>query len=244
MIKSRKFSKLSLAVIVLSLLLVFSLVMGLTGAWFTDVKTNNGGVSMNFGHITLNVNNTTNFGFLNGDSSALTEPLMPGDKVKATLSVSNAGEAAYVVVYVGLKFSKTGEADRFALNKWYYYGDKNIGTEAETHDYDLIEVTFDGEENPTNLSKMTAIAKDDSASYSELQEYQAPSFYLNADLTLNGADYDDTYEDWTATVVYAVSAIQEKNLSQTQANIFAALKAMAMSSIQPAQQQSGGGGES
>ncbi len=39
MVKNKKMSKTSIAVIVLALLLVFSLVMGMTGAWFTDTKT-------------------------------------------------------------------------------------------------------------------------------------------------------------------------------------------------------------
>ena len=38
MVKSKKMSKTSIAVIVLALLLVLSLVMGITGAWFTDSK--------------------------------------------------------------------------------------------------------------------------------------------------------------------------------------------------------------
>ena len=47
MVKSKKMSKGSLAIIILAVLLVLSMVLGLTGAWFTDKasgkdETNNG----------------------------------------------------------------------------------------------------------------------------------------------------------------------------------------------------------
>ena len=38
MVNSKKMSKSSIAVIVLSILLVLSLILGFTGAWFTDDK--------------------------------------------------------------------------------------------------------------------------------------------------------------------------------------------------------------
>jgi hypothetical protein len=58
MVKSKKMSKGSLAVIILAVLLVLSMILGLTGAWFTDKangkdETNNG----TFGTVTITQSN-------------------------------------------------------------------------------------------------------------------------------------------------------------------------------------------
>ena len=53
MVKSKKMSKTSIAVIVLALLLVLSLVMGITGAWFTDTTKTSTDTTGTFGTVTL-----------------------------------------------------------------------------------------------------------------------------------------------------------------------------------------------
>ena len=53
MVNSKKMSKSSIAVIVLSILLVLSMILGLTGAWFTDKGSDKTSDSIKFGNIDI-----------------------------------------------------------------------------------------------------------------------------------------------------------------------------------------------
>ena len=93
MVKNKKMSKTSIAVIVLALLLVFSLVMGMTGAWFTDKADNSSsGVELTFGTVVLDVD-TDDFGDVtrvSNTAGAVAGDLMPGDTVSYALTVDGA----------------------------------------------------------------------------------------------------------------------------------------------------------
>ena len=108
MVKSKKMSKTSIAVIVLALLLVLSLVMGITGAWFQDVDNSADPVSQptltmgQLGEVSLLATAYTwedaSHTAVSGDRLA-SLIVMPGDTVKAggiTINYSNAGTEAQV----------------------------------------------------------------------------------------------------------------------------------------------------
>jgi flagellar basal body-associated protein FliL len=95
MVKSKKMSKSSIAIIVLALLLVLSMVMGLTGAWFTDKAghDNGAGASLYFGTVDIDLTNTpagvwTKQGIQQG---ATVEELVPGSEYVITLKFENVG---------------------------------------------------------------------------------------------------------------------------------------------------------
>ena len=118
MVNSKKMSKSSIAVIVLSILLVLSLILGFTGAWFTDKKdsgTDNNG-TLTFGKIALS-SVATNIADVKTWEKAL-----PGDSkdLTGTVVVEGGSEAMYVLVTAtstgsGLKVAKGG-ANVLALN--------------------------------------------------------------------------------------------------------------------------------
>lgn len=115
MVNSKKMSKSSIAVIVLSILLVLSLILGFTGAWFTDKLTSGGeGTKVTFGHVELN----------DAKAIAITAPagkVMPGD----TLTVTNTqykGAAAYYKLVVTATCNKPELQD--SLNKTFSAGAK------------------------------------------------------------------------------------------------------------------------
>ena len=97
MVKNKKMSKTSVAVIVLALLLVFSLVMGMTGAWFTSKAGSATSTSLDFGRVVLNVTGGS-FGQVshanNGDSAYLEGvEVMPGDSINYSLTVAKAANS-------------------------------------------------------------------------------------------------------------------------------------------------------
>ena len=117
MVKSKKMSKTGIAVIVLAILLVLSMVMGLTGAWFTDKAASQGGShgSLHFRADFMNVSIANNAGSFtverdkDGDGTVevydlvasksvgqyagsntgeiLETDIMPGDVIKSSRSV-------------------------------------------------------------------------------------------------------------------------------------------------------------
>lgn len=58
MVKSKKMSKSTVAIVLLSLLLVLSLILTATGAWFTDSAKGTGSTNIAFGKVDVNVNGT------------------------------------------------------------------------------------------------------------------------------------------------------------------------------------------
>ena len=130
MVNSKKMSKSSIAVIVLSILLVLSLILGFTGAWFTD-KDAKGEQTVNFGTIDVALDETSDIGFKNGDNSTLTEPLMPGDKVMAKAVVKNTGAEAYYVVKILVSAQVKG-AEEAATAKYYVWNGTETVEASET----------------------------------------------------------------------------------------------------------------
>ena len=115
MVNSKKMSKSSIAVIVLSILLVLSLILGFTGAWFTDKKEGSE-VTKDFGTVELNVA-ATEFGKVtrvSNEAGEVTGKIMPGDTIGYSLTVTKAEGSeefwfAVTVSITGLKDPITTE---------------------------------------------------------------------------------------------------------------------------------------
>lgn len=123
MVNSKKSSKSLIALVVMALLLVASIVMAVTGAWFTDADEGKS-VDLTFGKITMSVTGGDTFGTVghdtdNTDDAYLTGvEIMPGDTIKAALTVAKAADSEdfYYVVVVNAQIKKVGEDDFSALN--------------------------------------------------------------------------------------------------------------------------------
>lgn len=89
MTNSKKNSKSIIALVVMALLLVASIVLAATGAWFTQL---NKGAEKNisFGKVDVAVNDN-GYGFYRG--AAETDTLMPGDTIKAKLTLTRAADS-------------------------------------------------------------------------------------------------------------------------------------------------------
>ena len=91
MVNSKKMNKSTVAVIVLALLLVLSLVLTATGAWFTDKKeTDETSVKMG----TINISTST--GAISVTKDVADGNVMPGDKIQVTGEILNTGDKAWV----------------------------------------------------------------------------------------------------------------------------------------------------
>ena len=101
MVNSKKMSKSSIAVIVLSILLVLSLILGFTGAWFTAKDAGSSNDSL-FGKVAISTEGSKLT--YDGDKTLATETkLMPGCSVKATVAIKNdtvASEGEGGIYYV------------------------------------------------------------------------------------------------------------------------------------------------
>ena len=104
MVNSKKMSKSSIAVIVLSILLVLSLILGFTGAWFTD-KAESGDKKADFDWGTVKVQyeeNAENTGKWLSKDNAVVTTVLPGDHydLKGKIKFEGADSDMYMLVRV------------------------------------------------------------------------------------------------------------------------------------------------
>lgn len=117
MVNSKKMNKSTVAVVVLALLLVLSLILSATGAWFTDKETGSE-ITKDFGVVNMKVT-ATDFGKVTRVSNdegplALDGKIMPGDTIGYSLTVEKAEGSeefwfAVLVTVSGLKEDITTE---------------------------------------------------------------------------------------------------------------------------------------
>ena len=110
MVNSKKNTKSIIALVVLSLLLIASICLAATGAWFTDKKAGTG-VDVTFG--TVNIQNS---------DGAVTVTMadavaMPGDKLNVTGAIKNDGTAKIWVRYKLTHNYTTEDALKTELDK-------------------------------------------------------------------------------------------------------------------------------
>jgi lipoprotein-anchoring transpeptidase ErfK/SrfK len=104
MVKSKKMSKTGIAVIVLALLLVLSMVMGLTGAWFTASKSESTSstISLKFGKVAVDLNVSSSVANAASTSEAPAYKLVAGSSITTSISITNASTVdMYYVVMKG-----------------------------------------------------------------------------------------------------------------------------------------------
>ena len=120
MVNSKKMSKSSIAVIVLSILLVLSMILGLTGAWFTDKTGATKDDALQFGKIDIEL--TEQFAVSSSNTVELNNAkLMPGSTLEFAGEVTNKGQEAYVGFQVVLTFAESvqfAESDIQGLAGW------------------------------------------------------------------------------------------------------------------------------
>ncbi|MBO7508143.1 MAG: hypothetical protein J6T39_00670, partial [Clostridia bacterium] len=105
MVKSKKLSRGSLAVLLMALMLALSMVIGMTGAWFTDSSTGTSAGTGTFGHVTI-TNATAAVAMKSGDPNAI-NTLVPGCELTLTGTVTNGSN---VDVYARYRVNVTSSA--------------------------------------------------------------------------------------------------------------------------------------
>ena len=203
MVKSKKMSKTSVTIIVLALLLVFSLVMGMTGAWFTDRETDAGNKTINFGTINVKLDTATDVGFYGVETggTALSRDLMPGDYVRANLVIakdSDAVEDFYFVVKISVKVWGANLTGHTTEDAALEIATKDGGWQGKTQ-----PVAADPEHS-------VAAVLGQAYSHSDLGN-------LVLGQQLAGNAYGNSYQGCNVKVTYEVRAIQEEHLSAEQA---------------------------
>ena len=117
MVKSKKLSRGSLAVLLLALVLACSMVIGMTGAYFThSAGTTTNVSSFKYGDVTVAITagavlhfdagygDSHNPATYNSGASIDRPEVVPGDWLVATVTIRNAGNASYDVdAYYGIK---------------------------------------------------------------------------------------------------------------------------------------------
>lgn len=96
MVKSKKMSKSTIAVIVLAILLALSLILGMSGAWFTDSANKNGTGTITFGTIGIKDNGTEV-----KTAQAAYENFLPGDTIAYSAKVDLSESTVDAYVFVG-----------------------------------------------------------------------------------------------------------------------------------------------
>ena len=92
MVKSKKMSKTGIAVIVLAILLVLSMIMGITGAWFTDYELQSNVSEFKFGEVIMDVSTVAvSYVHEDGTTPVGENDVMPGDKIKINLTAITKG---------------------------------------------------------------------------------------------------------------------------------------------------------
>ena len=127
MVNSKKMSKSTVAIVLLSLLLVLSLILTATGAWFTDTKTA-GDKTLTFGTVELDTVSLSGVAVSNTIETTNTN-LMPGSTISGKVSVKNKGNSAAWLRY---KVSFEGEGAEYIT----------MGSEDE---YQYVAAALDGE---------------------------------------------------------------------------------------------------
>lgn len=117
MTNSKKNSKSIIALVVMAVLLVASIVLAATGAWFTS-KAQANGEELAFGQITVGVT-----GFATSASNTVdtaNKNLMPGGELKLAGTITNEKDAAYVAYKISMVFDKDIELEAAPAEGWAY----------------------------------------------------------------------------------------------------------------------------
>lgn len=122
--KTRKFSKSTLAVLALSIVLAVSLIVGATFAWFTDWKQQDDSQAITFGMVDLNVDGALNIEADGGESGLDFSHVLPGDAIDTTGSISSSSNVetyVYITTDATFLYDLDGEGANPAVPTDIYY---------------------------------------------------------------------------------------------------------------------------
>lgn len=202
MVKSKKMSKSTVAIVLLSLLLVLSLILTATGAWFTAKDSDNAtGGTLTFGKIgSVEVTASGNLSHkdINGDDAS-SRNLMPGDKVEAGT--------------ITLTYTKTEDATD---DVWYLIkSDENYYTLSESNE--LVAATTEaGEFTASKTVSFTAAVAEVNGKKLDGTVAGSGSIDENDVATLTDRQIV------IASADYSIAIIQKTNVTATQAYTYLA----------------------
>ena len=199
MVNSKKSSKSLIALVVMAILLVASIVLGATGAWFTSYR-NVSPEDLTFGNIEIEAAQATMVA--KSVSTQTTDLLMPGDKLEIAFSVENVGNAAWIAANVTVKVvdgegndaNPSNLAEFKAMFEGWY-----LGVDSDPAD----------DANETGLTDLAF----DAAGYTA---EDATKYFAISEL-LDGDKYKDEWEELTVQVTIEVYALQAENRTNTEA---------------------------
>ena len=196
MVNSKKSSKSLIALVVMAILLVASIVLGATGAWFTSYKAMDP-EDLTFGNIEITA--TADELAVVSSPDRQTAALMPGDEVTISFHVTNTGDKAFIAAKVTVEVAAADGATipdaeitafKSMFEGWYVNGELN-------------SATFDG----LTLTDNDIVAAGQTA----------PVDFTITD-TLDGEKYGDEWELATVSVTIKVYAIQAENMAAANAD--------------------------
>lgn len=143
MVKTKNNRKSLIALVVMAFMLVASIVMAATGAWFTDADNANG-TAVDFGTLNIVDDSVTV-----ARATSETGNLMPGDKLTLDMAYQLEGAAANGGAYVRIKVTgKVGEEDLVLDSEadvdadgWIYLAK----VEADAAQSESVTATFDAD---------------------------------------------------------------------------------------------------
>ena len=187
MVKSKKLSRGSLAVLLLALMLALSMVVGITGAWFTSSVSKVDNTGKKFGEVTIAldaeqgdnaialVTDNVAHAYLSGTD------VMPGDTITYNYSVTNQKDAAHIRVEIVAAF------------------EDGVGEQLSASDKQLITAQF----NKTFFYTLEAHGAANNADHIE----------ANVSFLLAGASFLDVWEGAVVKLSLYVDAIQAANVT-------------------------------
>ena len=93
MVNSKKMSRTTVAMIALSILLVLSLILTATGAWFTDSASGDANVSIDMGKVDIGATGTATASLASVTTGVtLANKMVDGDTVTVTLTMTNSSD--------------------------------------------------------------------------------------------------------------------------------------------------------
>ena len=142
MVKSKKLSRGSLAVLLMALMLALSMVVGMTGAWFTDKDAGDSTGTLTFGTIAISTADAEWEVSTDEPRVTYVADIMPGDSVAYSGTVTNSGDPAYVFVKLVATISTgTLPAGAALPNAWTQLKD---GSNADVDGVYYVELATNG----------------------------------------------------------------------------------------------------
>lgn len=236
MVKSRKLSKTSIAVIVLALLLTITMVIGLTGAWFTDSTSGSNTTVVKFGTVDVEMTVTNSvthndglteaeFTLIDPDNTASSGDeykeyhIVAGDKILTNFSFTNNSdvEIYYVIAHTGYDSSNANAVEY--MHVLHHNAQGTEGQEGYVAAYDELVVISNSQAHLiAKDAQITASTVVYELSGDETVKYGETYFSVNghAVTAVRGATIE------VANGSYELRVVQARNMSGADADAKAA----------------------